>query len=961
MRTTPSGEILNEKVLLVLVILAFAIEKIILTMFRRGILFFALFFIIVFFVSLSQSRDTYIDPVSAVTRSKGTIAREWVELGLYLSSKSTGRPTVHARNMFHLSVTMWEAWSLFDCTRRSTPLDQSVQALRERVFDVQTAPLGQRLSDASGNCFNESMAFAIENWRTYVLSYAAHRFWSYRVKLDRLANLTTERIDRTLYHSVRANNVDACLNASSATGKLQCLRDDSAVCTADEARCLSLLQLSDDDADTNLLTVAVNDYRALGIALAESVLERFANDGSAEQNDYEATAVQRGYMPVNRAEYDPLTRGVGGVLDEPSQWQRLKLGTYIDKNGNAIDGYPPFTTPHWAWVQPFALSKPVDFEQKALYIDPGAPAQWGPDGASPTHEHFVDNHSIVAVWSSQLHQWDGVIWNIGPGARGNNDDEAAFDTYGGGNVPRGHSVNPVTGAPYKPNFVLRGDYARVTATFWAEGPMGAETPGAHWFRILNAVLSHKDFKRRVRGGGFELSPLEYEIKAYLSIGAASHDSAIAAWATKRHYNSARPISAIRFLCELGQSSDATLPRFNSGGVRLYPGSIELVTPTAVGADERLGVMQRSAFCTSPQAFNSTSTAKNCENEIAIFSWRPLYEMRWLPGDWWYPYMRPSFVTPTFPGYVSGHSTFARCASDVLESLTGDKYFPGGLLEIFIEKSWVGVSFGERTPSQDFQLQYATFRDAADDCGLSRIWGGVHPPMDDRAGRIVGSGVAAQVWPKLVSLFGDADAAGTRHTLLLRFSDSFVENLQATGASFSLALEALQARVLQYVRDVDGVNSLLYRGRLANVTDVHFVASVKNDPRNSVRIMFYAHAVNTGEKVVQKLREDFEFGHRIAFVEEVRFRQAYEQGESRLSTLSIVLLATCIILFLIAMVLAWCLYSVKRSRAIELRGEPESFKLNIGQDVADSAKRVGNKANARAALRRRRPSRPRLPK
>ena len=45
---------------------------------------------------------------------------------------------------------------------------------------------------------------------------------------------------------------------------------------------------------------------------------------------------------------------------------------------------------------------------------------------------------------------------------------------------------------------------------------------------------------------------------------------------------------------------------------------------------------------------------------------------------WVPYQRPSFVTPPFAGYVSGHSTFSRAAADTMTYITGNPFFPGGL-------------------------------------------------------------------------------------------------------------------------------------------------------------------------------------------------------------------------------------------------------------------------------------------
>ena len=47
---------------------------------------------------------------------------------------------------------------------------------------------------------------------------------------------------------------------------------------------------------------------------------------------------------------------------------------------------------------------------------------------------------------------------------------------------------------------------------------------------------------------------------------------------------------------------------------------------------------------------------------------------------------------------------------------------------------------EEGPSVDMTLQWATYRDAADQCSLSRIWGGIHPPVDDIPGRIIGARV-----------------------------------------------------------------------------------------------------------------------------------------------------------------------------------------------------------------------------
>ena len=52
---------------------------------------------------------------------------------------------------------------------------------------------------------------------------------------------------------------------------------------------------------------------------------------------------------------------------------------------------------------------------------------------------------------------------------------------------------------------------------------------------------------------------------------------------------------------------------------------------------------------------------------------------------------------------------------------------------------------EDGPTADITLQWATYRDAADQSSLSRIWGGIHPPFDDIPGRRIGTLVAADAF------------------------------------------------------------------------------------------------------------------------------------------------------------------------------------------------------------------------
>jgi hypothetical protein len=116
---------------------------------------------------------------------------------------------------------------------------------------------------------------------------------------------------------------------------------------------------------------------------------------------------------------------------------------------------------------------------------------------------------------------------------------------------------------------------------------------------------------------------------------------------------------------------------------------------------------------------------------------------WILAENWMPYQLISFVTPPFAGYVSGHSTFSRTGAEVLTLLTGSEFFPGGIFEYDVPmRSGLDFEYG---PVADMKLQFATYYDASDQASLSRISGGIHPPMDDFTGRRIGSIVGPDAW------------------------------------------------------------------------------------------------------------------------------------------------------------------------------------------------------------------------
>ena len=88
----------------------------------------------------------------------------------------------------------------------------------------------------------------------------------------------------------------------------------------------------------------------------------------------------------------------------------------------------------------------------------------------------------------------------------------------------------------------------------------------------------------------------------------------------------------------------------------------------------------------------------------------------------------------------------------MTAVTGSSYFPGGISEWTVPAGELSVDDG---PSEDVTLQWATYYDAADQAGLSRLYGGIHIPEDDFAGRKVGSECGKAAWDLAQRYFNGA--------------------------------------------------------------------------------------------------------------------------------------------------------------------------------------------------------------
>ena len=232
---------------------------------------------------------------------------------------------------------------------------------------------------------------------------------------------------------------------------------------------------------------------------------------------------------------------------------------------------------------------------------------------------------------------------------------------------------------------------KVIAEYWADGPDSVTPPG-HWNEFAT------DLSYKYRYG------IDEDVKLLFALNGALLDSSIACWESKRYYDFIRPISAIRHLY-----FDAVIPGWAGPG---------------------LGTQN-------------------------------------MPGAKWQPFQSLTFVTPAFSEYTSGHSTFSAAAAEILRGFSGSDQLYDGTTQVPHDRNKDGVDdfVGEfiarpnslkiepGLPSQPIALRWATFKEAADEAGFSRRYGGIHFQDGDLYGRRVGEQIGQRALQRARAYWG----------------------------------------------------------------------------------------------------------------------------------------------------------------------------------------------------------------
>jgi len=189
--------------------------------------------------------------------------------------------------------------------------------------------------------------------------------------------------------------------------------------------------------------------------------------------------------------------------------------------------------------------------------------------------------------------------------------------------------------------------------------------------------------------GADKRGVDADVKLFFALTNAVFDASICCWDNKRFFNSVRPVTAIRYL-------------FRGQLVRAWGG--------------------------------------------------PYQGTRLMDGAAWLPYQAPTFPTPPFPEYSSGHSTFSAAGAEILRLFTGsDRFGDSVTFRAGSSKFEAGA-----VPDSDLTLRWATFSEAANQAGMSRRFGGIHFEQGDLDGRAAGRAVARLAWAKALAYISARD-------------------------------------------------------------------------------------------------------------------------------------------------------------------------------------------------------------
>lgn len=205
-------------------------------------------------------------------------------------------------------------------------------------------------------------------------------------------------------------------------------------------------------------------------------------------------------------------------------------------------------------------------------------------------------------------------------------------------------------------------------------------------------------------------------------------------------NSAQYVSEVAEVKQIGRSTGSTRTQDQTDTARAWAFNAGTITPPGAWNRITQQIADQQSW-SSDEAARAFAALNVAMADAAICAWDCKYNLdRWRPidairlgdqvagtasldEDAWSPLL----TTPNHPSWVSGHSTFSRAAATILQSILGTDS--------------VNVTF-----QGDFGLTrtITSLDAAANEAGMSRIFGGIHFMSDNLSGQALGLNVSNYV-------------------------------------------------------------------------------------------------------------------------------------------------------------------------------------------------------------------------
>jgi hypothetical protein len=277
-----------------------------------------------------------------------------------------------------------------------------------------------------------------------------------------------------------------------------------------------------------------------------------------------------GYDPMVVSTDPAIPEGVGNLAAQAVIEYRRNDGANQLGNEPKSDGTP---------YSDFTSYQPINPPDKIIDPDHWQPITFTlPDGKKVTPEFLTPQWGNVKPFALE----SGEQFRPGPPPTTTTDDDA---------------LRAETAQVLAYNGTLTREQKAIVE-FMRDGPRSTGQ-GGHWLRFA------QDVSRR------DKYTLDQDVKLYFAVANVAFDAFISCWETKRHYDSSRPWTLVRYY---------------------YKGQ-------------------------------------------KIMGWAGVEGgVKEMPAEEWHPYSPLSFITPPFPGYTSGHATVSGACAKMLELFTGtDKY------------------------------------------------------------------------------------------------------------------------------------------------------------------------------------------------------------------------------------------------------------------------------------------------